>query len=65
LGSPLLPWSRLACLLRSFVYLDARNLFALVWLLAWPRRSKELEIVVLPHETGGPAPAGTANADAG
>jgi hypothetical protein len=27
-----------------------RNLFALVWLLARPRRSKELEILVLRHE---------------
>jgi len=31
----------------SFVYLAVRNLFALVWLLARPRRSKELEILVL------------------
>jgi hypothetical protein len=37
-------------LLWSFVYLVARNLFALVWLLARPRRSKELEILVLRHE---------------
>jgi putative transposase len=34
----------------SFVYLAVRNLFALVWLLARPRRSKELEILVLRHE---------------
>jgi putative transposase len=34
----------------SFVYLVVRNLFALVWLLARPRRSKELEILVLRHE---------------
>jgi putative transposase len=34
----------------SFVYLVGRNLFALVWLLARPRRSKELEILVLRHE---------------
>jgi putative transposase len=34
----------------SFAYLVARNLFALVWLLARPRRSKELEILVLRHE---------------
>jgi hypothetical protein len=27
-----------------------RNLFALVWLLAPPRRSKELKILVLRHE---------------
>ena len=31
-------------------YLAVRNLFALVWLLARPRRSKELEILVLRHE---------------
>jgi hypothetical protein len=37
-------------LLWSFVYLAARNLFALVWLLGRPRRSKELEILVLRHE---------------
>jgi putative transposase len=34
----------------SLVYLVARNLFALVWLLGRPRRSKELEILVLRHE---------------
>ena len=34
----------------SFVYLVVRNLFALVWLLGRPRRSKELEILVLRHE---------------
>jgi putative transposase len=34
----------------SFVYLAVRTLFALVWLLARPRRSKELEILVLRHE---------------
>ena len=34
----------------SFGYLVARNLFALVWLLARSRRSKELEILVLRHE---------------
>jgi transposase InsO family protein len=34
----------------SFVYLAVRNVFALVWLLARPRRSKELEILVLRHE---------------
>jgi hypothetical protein len=37
-------------LLWSFAYLMGRNLFALVWLLAWPRRSKELEILLLRHE---------------
>jgi putative transposase len=37
-------------LLWSFVYLVVRNLFALLWLLARPRRSKELEILVLRHE---------------
>ena len=37
-------------MLWSFVYLVVRNLFALVWLLARPRRSKELEILVLHHE---------------
>jgi hypothetical protein len=37
-------------LLWSFVYLVVRNLFALVWLLGRPRRSKELEILVLRHE---------------
>jgi hypothetical protein len=45
-----LSWSREGCLLWSFVYLVVRNLFALVWLLARPRRSKELEILVLRHE---------------
>jgi len=34
----------------SFVYLVVRNLFALLWLLGRPRRSKELEILVLRHE---------------
>ncbi len=37
-------------MLWSFMYLVMRNLFALVWLLARPRRSKELEILVLRHE---------------
>jgi hypothetical protein len=37
-------------LLWSFAYLVVRNLFALVWLLARPGRSKELEILVLRHE---------------
>jgi hypothetical protein len=37
-------------LLWSFAYLAVRNLLALVWLLARPRRSKELEILVLRHE---------------
>jgi putative transposase len=50
LGWLLLSWSREGCLLWSFVYLVVRNLFALVWLLARPRRSKELEILVLRHE---------------
>src|SRR5436189_72629 len=50
LGSALVPWSREGCLLWSFVYLVVRNLFALVWLLGRPRRSKELEILVLRHE---------------
>jgi hypothetical protein len=34
----------------SLVYIVVRNLFALVWLLARPRRSKELENLVLRHE---------------
>jgi hypothetical protein len=34
----------------SFVYLVVRNLFALVWLLALRRRSKELELLLLRHE---------------
>ena len=34
----------------SFVYLVVRSLFALVWLLGRPCRSKELEILVLRHE---------------
>ena len=37
-------------MLWSLAYLVVRNLFALVWLLARPRRSKELEILVLRHE---------------
>ena len=37
-------------MLWSFAYLAVRNLFALVWLLARSRRSKELEILVLRHE---------------
>jgi hypothetical protein len=37
-------------LLWSFAYLAVRHLFALVPLLARPRRSKELEILVLRHE---------------
>jgi putative transposase len=37
-------------LLWTFVYLVVRNLFALVWLLARPRRSKEFEILPLRHE---------------
>jgi hypothetical protein len=39
-------------LLWSFVYLVVRNLFALVWLLARPRRSMELEILVLRSAAG-------------
>ena len=42
-------WLKEGCLLWSFAYLVVRNLFALVWLLARPRRSKELEILVLRH----------------
>jgi putative transposase len=37
-------------LLWTFVYLVVRNMFALVWLLARPRRSKEFEILPLRHE---------------
>jgi hypothetical protein len=37
-----------------FVDLAVRNLFALVWLLARPRRSNELEILVLRHEVAMP-----------
>ena len=37
-------------MLWSLVYLVVRNLFALVWLLGQPRRSKELEILILRHE---------------
>lgn len=37
-------------MLWTFVYLMLRNLFALVWLLARPRRSKEFEILLLRHE---------------
>jgi hypothetical protein len=42
--------SREGSLFWSFAYLVARNLYALVWLLARPRRSKELEILLLRHE---------------
>ena len=39
----------------SFLYLVVRNLFALVWLLARPRRSQVLEILVLlGGEVAGP-----------
>jgi hypothetical protein len=38
-------------LLWSFAYFVVRNLFALAWLLARPRQSKELEILVLRDET--------------
>jgi hypothetical protein len=37
-------------LLWTFAYLVVRNLFALVWLLARSRRSKELEVLLLRHE---------------
>jgi putative transposase len=37
-------------LLWTFVYLVVLNLFALVWLLARPRRSKEFEIPLVRHE---------------
>lgn len=37
-------------MLWRFVYLMLRNLFALVWLLGRPRRSKEFEILLLRHE---------------
>jgi hypothetical protein len=37
-------------LLWAFVYLVVRNLFALVSLLARPRRSNEFEILLLRHE---------------
>jgi hypothetical protein len=51
LGSGLLlSVSREDCLLWSFAYFAVRNLFTLVWLLARPRRSKELEILVVRHE---------------
>lgn len=46
----MLLWLREGRLLWSFAYLAVRNLFALVWLLARPRRAKELEILVLRHE---------------
>jgi hypothetical protein len=46
----LLSGSREGCLFWSFAYLGVRNLFMLVWLLARPRRSKELEILVLRDE---------------
>lgn len=38
------------CLVWSFVYLAVRNVVALVWLLARPRRSQGLVILVLRHE---------------
>jgi transposase InsO family protein len=46
----LLSLSREGWLLWSFAYFAVRNLFTLVWLLARPRCSKELEILVLRHE---------------
>jgi hypothetical protein len=48
-GSPFVPSPRKGCLLWSFVYLVARNLFALVWLLGRPRHSKELAILRRQH----------------
>ena len=51
LGSGLLPSVDGGLFLHwTLVYLMVRNLFALVWLLARPRRSKELEILLLRHE---------------
>src|SRR6266498_5649590 len=50
LGSRSCHRSREGCLLWRFVYLVVRNLFALVWLLARPRRSNEFEILPLRHE---------------
>jgi hypothetical protein len=48
------------------VYLVLRNLLALVWLLARPLRSKELEILLLRHELAVLPPSGlSAKADAG
>jgi len=50
----------------AFAYLVVRNLLALVWLLGRPRRSKELEILVLRDELAIPPPVGlAAEADAG
>jgi hypothetical protein len=47
LGSVFVPLSlREGCLLWSFAYIAGRDLFALVWLLAQRRRSKELELLV-------------------
>jgi hypothetical protein len=48
--SALLSSSREGYLVWSFAYLAVQNLFALVWLLARPRRSNELEMLVLRHE---------------
>jgi hypothetical protein len=50
LESAFLLWSRERVLGVVVVYLLVRNLFALVRLLPQPRRSKELEILVLRHE---------------
>jgi len=47
----LLSVSREGWVLWSFAYLAVRNLFTLVWLLARPRRSKELEIRVPRTQT--------------
>jgi hypothetical protein len=52
-------------LLWSFAYLVVRNLFALVWLLARPRQSKELAILVLRHELDAPSASSAAEADPG
>jgi putative transposase len=45
-----LSWWREGCLLWSLAYLVVRNLFALLWLLGRPRRSKEMAILVLRHD---------------
>src|SRR6266700_6848681 len=59
-------WSREGCLLWSFVYLVVRNLFALVWLLGRPRRSKGAGDSRPPARAGDPPPADlAAEADAG
>src|SRR5262249_43257413 len=50
LGSRSCRRSREACLLWRFLYVLARNLFAQIGLLERPRRSNELEILLLRHE---------------